>query len=545
MNNFFSPITFLLANKNISENNIFITLLLIILSSDFFYIKKIFKDLIYNFNNYFKVRKKNKIEFNCSEIKSVFSSRNIKMCASDAFKAVCYYIKLNDKDNNVCHLFSLKELTSGLYDYDSEESCNKLKEIIYIPNQYEKFNISNEQDKYIDYELQKSDLIDNDLNGNFKSDGVSSFSNYKLILSSSERDTAYLQKHIDNICSIYYQAIDDKILNNNYVFIFEGTDNDGQLSFSSYPFNTTCNLDNFFFKNKDKLVNQIDFFLKNKDWYQKKGKPYTLGICTWGYPGCGKTTFEKIITKYTNRHMIIVDISKIKNQKEADQLFFSEKINNIKIPYDKRLYVFPDVDRMTDIIKDKDKNNDSKSKNNLGKHNNYSNVIYNNDDEEFDDLSEVEKKLSRKLLKVIKNNHDFKSPDVSYLAENHYCNKGSTQLTMSKLLNILDGIPERTGQIIMMSCNNPEQLDKAFLRPGRIDILAEFTKMSNLDLINLLENHFNETLEIQLLKDEHQLLDNKWTPAEVFKICSQHKDITSTLCILKNSDPNKIIYPFT
>lgn len=538
MNNYISPIPFLLANKTLSENNILLTLLLILLSMDLFWLKNYFRRLFSNLTCYFIISKKNKIEFNCSEIKSVYSCKNIKMSASDAFKALCYYIKLNDKNNNVCHLFSIKELTCGLYDYDSEESSNKLKEIIYIPNQCEKFNILNEQDKDIDFELQKVDLTNGDSNTNIKADGVSSFSNYKLILSSSKRDTSYLQKYIDNICKIYYQAIDDQILNNNYVFIFEGTDNDGQLSFSSYPFNTTCNIDNFFLKNKEKLINQIDFFLKNKDWYKQKGKPYTLGICTWGYPGCGKTTFEKIITKYTNRHMIIVDISKIRTQKEADQLFFSEKINNIKIPYDKRLYVFPDVDRMSEIIKDKKL--DKYSEKNINK----SSIIedQSGDEDELDDLSEIEKKLSSKLLKIIKNNN--KSQNLTYLPENYNLNKGSSPLTMSKLLNILDGIPERTGQIIMMSCNNPEQLDKAFLRPGRIDILAEFTKMSHLDLINLLENHFNQKLSNQLNDDEIILINEKWTPAEVFKVCSQFKDINSSYKILKNEDPNKIIYPF-
>ena len=75
-------------------------------------------------------------------------------------------------------------------------------------------------------------------------------------------------------------------------------------------------------------MKQIDFFRDNKEWYQKYGKPYTLGICSYGKPGCGKTSFEKALAKYLNRHIIIVDISKIKSQKEADQIFFSEKIKN-------------------------------------------------------------------------------------------------------------------------------------------------------------------------------------------------------------------------
>ena len=81
-----------------------------------------------------------------------------------------------------------------------------------------------------------------------------------------------------------------------------------------------------------KIILQIPVIFKNnKDWYQKRGKPYTLGICSWGIPGCGKTTFEKIVTSYLKRHLIIVDFSRIKNQRVADLIFFSEKINNIII----------------------------------------------------------------------------------------------------------------------------------------------------------------------------------------------------------------------
>ena len=51
-----------------------------------------------------------------------------------------------------------------------------------------------------------------------------------------------------------------------------------------------------------------------------------LGVPLW------KTTFEKIVTNYLKRHLIIVDFSRIKNQREADLIFFGEKINNIIIP---------------------------------------------------------------------------------------------------------------------------------------------------------------------------------------------------------------------
>lgn len=40
------------------------------------------------------------------------------------------------------------------------------------------------------------------------------------------------------------------------------------------------------------------------------------------------------------------------------------------------------------------------------------------------------------------------------------------QLTLSFILNLLDGILETPGRILMVTTNHIEKLDKAFIRPG-------------------------------------------------------------------------------
>ena len=49
-------------------------------------------------------------------------------------------------------------------------------------------------------------------------------------------------------------------------------------------------------------------------------------------------------------------------------------------------------------------------------------------------------------------------------------------ITLSKILNVIDGCPERTGQIIIFSANNPEKLNPVLIRPGRIDCIIHFKK---------------------------------------------------------------------
>ena len=111
--------------------------------------------------------------------------------------------------------------------------------------------------------------------------------------------------------------------------------------------NTIIDFINFKPKTKEELKKAINL------WYKNKSKPYTLGICTYGPPGCGKTSFEKALAKMLGRHIIIIDISKFNTKDEADHVFFSEKLNDRIIPYDKRLYVFPDFDCQSKITNER------------------------------------------------------------------------------------------------------------------------------------------------------------------------------------------------
>jgi mitochondrial chaperone BCS1 len=48
-----------------------------------------------------------------------------------------------------------------------------------------------------------------------------------------------------------------------------------------------------------------------------------------------------------------------------------------------------------------------------------------------------------------------------------------TGVTLSGLLNALDGVSSRDGRVLFMTTNHPERLDPALIRPGRVDRKAE------------------------------------------------------------------------
>ncbi|GLA55870.1 hypothetical protein AnigIFM63604_003089 [Aspergillus niger] len=47
-------------------------------------------------------------------------------------------------------------------------------------------------------------------------------------------------------------------------------------------------------------------------------------------------------------------------------------------------------------------------------------------------------------------------------------------ITLSDLLNVIDGISAREGRILIMTTNKPEDLDEALKRPGRVDLQIRF-----------------------------------------------------------------------
>jgi len=48
-------------------------------------------------------------------------------------------------------------------------------------------------------------------------------------------------------------------------------------------------------------------------------------------------------------------------------------------------------------------------------------------------------------------------------------------VSFGTLINLLDGILSKDGLILIMTTNHVEKLDKAFIRPGRVDVKLEFT----------------------------------------------------------------------
>ncbi len=268
----------------------------------------------------------------------------------------------------------------------------------------------------------------------------------------------------------YFQECEKKI-NNNYASYNIANDS---IRFRAMKFNTNKNMSNIFGEEIDKIKSRLDFFIDNPNFYTRLGIPHTLGILLSGAPGTGKTSCIKAIASYTNRHVINVSLKKTTTTDELFNLFHNDRLetNNspsgyYAIPTDKRLYVIEDIDCLTDIA------------------------------------------LERKLL-------DVNKPKCSN--ENKADDKAENVVTLSFLLNLLDGVLEIPGRIVILTSNFPEKLDSALLRPGRIDLSIKFGNCKLKTISDIFFHFYN----IKITPSES--CDDKITPAELIKILCSNSD---------------------
>lgn len=102
----------------------------------------------------------------------------------------------------------------------------------------------------------------------------------------------------------------------------------------------------------------------------------------------------------------------------------------------------------------------------------------------FDEHSSIKCKLF--YLKKYSNSFPFQSfivledVDAAFVSKdrfdnaNHPAYEGLTRVTLSGLLNSIDGVASAEERILFMTTNHIEHLDPALIRPGRVDVKHYF-----------------------------------------------------------------------
>lgn len=405
--------------------------------------------------------------------------------------------------------------------------------------------------------------------GDSKNSDVREFKklNFTLLMD-KKKPIDVMYNFIEKCEKLYNKKIEDKMTDKIYIYEFiqsekhiSNSDDDygyqqeqklSNILCSEYQLNTTKNLmKNCFFTDVNKIINRLDFFVKNKSWYEQRGIPYQLGFLFYGPPGCGKTSTIKAIAKMLDRHIINVnDIDKIKKVSDLKNIFYGDYINGRYIPTHKRLYVIDEFDKILDVISEKPLATNAAAANaamkamsanllsgimglsGVGNMSDSSSVIVVDSDSSSNDS---------KSGKGDKNNDSDASDGGSGSGgggESFKKKKGSdsnglmhgpANLVKTKsvindadILTIMDGLVETSGRIIICTANDPSKIGEPFKRPGRLDEHIEFTKCTRVMIIQLLELFYSTTLSVEQNEKISNMGNNlhlKYSPAEINKIC--------------------------
>ncbi|KAG7090230.1 hypothetical protein E1B28_011830 [Marasmius oreades] len=199
---------------------------------------------------------------------------------------------------------------------------------------------------------------------------------------------------------------------------------------------------------KDTIMEDARDFLASRKWYNERGIPFRRGYLLYGAPGSGKTSLIHSLAGELELDVYIISLSRI----GLDDSGLDSLINELP---ERCVALMEDIDAAFThgLTRELDEDLDEKR---LGA----------KDDEDSGDEPNNKKKGQMPV------------PNAS-------------RVSLSGLLNALDGIGAQEGRILFATTNKYSSLDPALCRPGRMDLHIEFKLASKYQARELFKRFYN------------------------------------------------------
>ncbi|KAJ7596071.1 P-loop containing nucleoside triphosphate hydrolase protein [Mycena floridula] len=195
---------------------------------------------------------------------------------------------------------------------------------------------------------------------------------------------------------------------------------------------------------KEMVIEDAQDFLESKSWYSERGIPFRRGYLLYGAPGSGKTSLIHCLAGELGLDVYVISLSR----SGLDDSALDQLVNDLP---ERCVALMEDIDAA------------------------FTHTL-NRDDPGTDDPSVKKSQTS--------------SPGAT------------SKLSLSGLLNALDGVAAQEGRILVATTNKYSSLDPALCRPGRMDIHIEFKLASKYQCRELYKRFYLPGLHISDENDD-------------------------------------------
>ncbi|KAL3515147.1 hypothetical protein ACH5RR_022049 [Cinchona calisaya] len=233
---------------------------------------------------------------------------------------------------------------------------------------------------------------------------------------------------------------------------------------------------------KKMIMDDLDKFVKRREFYRQVGKAWKRGYLLYGPPGTGKSSLIAAMANHLNFDIYDLELSDIHANSDLRRLLIYTANRSI--------LVVEDIDCTLEL---------------------------------------EDRKAEQEALKILRSTQTSQAQTINIIRKNK-----TNQVTLSGLLNFIDGLWSSCGdeRIIVVTTNHKEDLDPALLRPGRMDMHIHMSYCTPCAFKTLAYNYLKIRSHPRFDEISNLLGEIMVTPAEVAEQLLRTEDVDGALADL-------------